>query len=276
MKTSGTLARAAISALVALGFSLNAQADWQSVYSNDFNGGMSAQVSGGGFLKSVSGYAGVGQQGNQFSGQYLVNDTGCYNFRCNSLTAPSVPTTLTLTNLPAHTAISLSFLLAIRDSWDGSYYAPNPRMEFANHDYFNVSVDGVRLFSETFTTWPDANYVQSYVAPTGGLLTPIARNYDGNAYLDDAYDMGLDPRFQSIAHSGSTLTISFWADGSGWQGRTNGNPTCVSDNCSDESWGIDNLRVSILAAPVPEPESAAMMLAGLAVLGTLSRRRRAG
>jgi hypothetical protein len=38
--------------------------------------------------------------------------------------------------------------------------------------------------------------------------------------------------------------------------------------------GIDNLRTAPIAAPVPEPETYAMLLAGLGLLGAFSRRRR--
>jgi hypothetical protein len=69
------------------------------------------------------------------------------------------------------------------------------------------------------------------------LLTgTVPYNYAGGVFTDTAYDMGIDPSFQTIAHSGSTLTISFWADGPGWQGLTNGNRGgCTVDSCSDES-----------------------------------------
>jgi hypothetical protein len=266
MKANGgvQLLLAAVSALAIS----SANAAWVDVYSNDFNAGASPQITGAGNLQAVQGYAGIGTVGNQFSGQYLVNSTGCA-FGCggplNPAQSPS-PTVLTLNNLPAHSAIQISFLLAIRDSWDGSYYAPTPQTNFANHDYFNVAIDGVAYFSETFSfRLNDPQYIFSYVAPVGGLLTPGALlNRDENtSYPDLAYDMGLDSRFQSIAHSGSSLTLSFFASGAGWQGGT------------DESWGIDNLRVSVLTLPdpqpVPEPETWLMVLAGLGVLARIRR-----
>lgn len=271
--------RTTILALVTLGACANAQAGWTTVYSNDFESGLSGQISGAGMLAPVSGYAGLGSSGNQFSGSYLVNDTGSMWHQTRP--APGTATTLTLTGLPGHTAISLSFLLAIRDSWDGSYYAPNPNLDLANYDYFNVAIDGNKVFSETFgfrtpTQYP--GYVQSYVAPVGGLLTSgYGTNLGGNfGYPDSAYDMGKDPLFQSIAHTGSSLTISFWADGAGWQGGL------------DESWGLDNLRVSLLEtetppsppptttptpAPNPLPVPGTLLLTATALLGLgLSRR----
>lgn len=272
MSLCGKALRAASLALVIGGISLNADAAWTTVYTNNFDSGPSAEISGAWALSPVAGYAGVGAAGNQFSGLYLVNDTGSVWQQANP--TQSTPTRITLTGLPNHTAISLSFLLAIRDSWDGSYYAPNPALQFANYDYFNVAIDGVKVFSNTFgfrTIMQVPGYVQSYMPPAGGLLTGTggnATNLGGNlAYPDSAYDMGKDPLFQSIAHTGSSLSISFWADGPGWQGG------------QDESWAIDNLRVSLLqtdtappsANPIPEPGT--LLLSSAAFLGMILRRR---
>lgn len=237
---------------VALAATCNAHAAWVDIYSNDFNSGMPAEISGAGSLKAVQGYAGVGHPGNQFSGQYLVNSTGC--LFCISPQQPTA-TAFTLAGLPQHTAIRVSFLLAIRDSWDGDVgMAP---------DIFNVSVNSVGYFSETFSD-NRPGWTYSYVAPPEGLLTPGTANYDENpVWPDIAFDMGLDPRFQSIAHSSDTLTLSFFAGGAGWQGGT------------DESWGIDNLRISIFTAAtaVPEPGSVALLSAALGLLGVMQRRR---
>lgn len=40
--------------------------------------------------------------------------------------------------------------------------------------------------------------------------------------------------------------------------------------------GLDNVSVEAVAAPVPEPETYAMMLAGLGLLGVVARRRKQG
>jgi hypothetical protein len=41
----------------------------------------------------------------------------------------------------------------------------------------------------------------------------------------------------------------------------------------DEAWGLDNVVLTATVAPVPEPESYALMLAGLGLLGLITRRR---
>ncbi len=78
----------------------------------------------------------------------------------------------------------------------------------------------------------------------GGLLTP--RPYSDLGFLstgpanalDSAWDLSLDPVFQNIPHTASTLTIDIFADGAGFQGGAN------------ESFGIDNLNVVLNGVPV--------------------------
>ena len=194
------------------------------------NNGMTFQISGAGELTSVAGLAGRGIAGNVFSGNLLRNDTGTYG------TAPGQKTVLTLMGLPQHTNVSIRFLLAIIDSWDGSARYP------ASPDYFNVAVgDGggttTKIFTDTFDTeygfnGGDAGFADTQNYPRGAnqIIGPTNLNL-GSSYLDEAYDMGMEPRFQNIAHTSSTLVVEFWADGGGWQGG------------NDESWGIDNLEV---------------------------------
>jgi hypothetical protein len=68
--------------------------------------------------------------------------------------------------------------------------------------------------------------------------------------------MNSEPSLQNIPHTASSVTISFFASGAGWQGG------------NDESWGLDNLSVGI---NVPEPT----MLGSLGLLAAaLGARRR--
>ena len=188
------------------------------VYSTDFESGASAEWSGITATESVQLYAGHG-----FAGRFLRNPN-----------APS-PTTLTLTDLPAHDGISLTFLLAIIDSWDGGTTCG------AGPDTFNVRIDGVLYFSRIFEN--SGCGIQTYVPPPH---VELARHQHlgfgvGTFFGDSAYNMGLDPLFRSIPHTNDSLTIEFFQ-------------TTVGAN--DESWAIDNLEVALLgvtgSAPIAE------------------------
>ncbi len=213
-----------------------------TVFQTDFDTALPSQISGGSAsLTGVQQYAGLGPSGNQFVGSFLRSMTGNV-------------VTLNLTGLQAHSAIGVGFLFAAIDSLDGT--GPN----FPEGDYFKVTLDGQTIFRESFAN-ATPGQVQSYVPPAGGEL---ARRVDlgfsgpGSFYTDSAYNLAIDPRFSSIAHTGSTATFTFQIEGEGNQ------------DLNDESWAMDNLRVSVSA--VPEPETYAMLLAGLAVVGTVARR----
>ena len=167
-------------------------------------------------------------------------------------------TRLTLTGLPAHTSVDVNFLLAIIDSWDGT--GPNTFQP----DYFNVAVDGVSVFSETFTNVGGSS--QSYQPTAAGVrLTTGVFDHGFSLFPnvgDSAYNMGLEPRLHNIAHTASTLTIEWFASGAGWEGGTN------------ESWAIDNVQVvlnGVTPAPtraVEDPPDAWRPTTGLTVVGS--------
>ena len=220
----------------------------QLVFASDFDSSVPAAVNPGtALLTGVQGYAGLGQAGNQFGGQFL-----------RSATANKV--TLTLAGLPTHDALSVQFLFAAIDSLDGTG-------SFPSGDYFRIDIDGVTRFRESFANATDQQ-IQSYLPPAG---VQLARQVDlgfggpGGYYRDSAYDLGADPAFQHFAHSGSSVTIEFWMEGEGLQ------------SLDDESWAMDNLRVTAFNAstpPIPEPSTYALMLGGLTAMAWLARRRR--
>ena len=218
------------------------------VFQTDFNGALATQITpGNALLTGVQNYAGLGPAGNQFGGNFLRSETGNI-------------VTLKLTNLPTHDTISLAFLFAAIDSLDGTG-------TFPAGDFFKIVFDGATLFSESFANATDSQ-IQSYVAPAG---VQLARRVDlgfsgpGGFYTDSAYDFGADPRFSNFAHSASSATIQFYIFGPGNQ------------ELSDESWAMDNLRVSVqtrdVSNAVPEPRSTALVGLGLAGLAFLRRRR---
>lgn len=221
--------------LLALAVGLPASPHAEVVFSCDFESGLPPQITGQGVqIESVQGLAGLGAPGNQFGGSLL-------RYHTQTL----YDTTLTLTDLPPHTHVSLGFLLALIDSWDGT-------------ELMQVVVDGQLLFSNWFqlATGDDSGYLP----PPGGLLSAgTNRGWSVGSYYnhDRALDLSLEPAFIAIPHTAATLTV-VWRLGAvsggaaaNWQGGT------------DESWAIDNLAVSVggatSAAPLPST--------GIALLG---------
>ena len=214
-----------------------------NVFFSDFDSSLPAAVTpGSATLTVVQGYAGLGSGSDVFGGNFLRSETGNI-------------VTLTLNNLPQHSAISVGFLFAAIDSLDGTGSYPSG-------DFFRVTLDGTQIFRESFANAVPSQ-IQSYVPPAGGEL---ARHVDlgfsgpGSYYTDSAYNMNLEPSFQNIAHTGTSATFTFQIEGVGIQ------------DLNDESWAMDNLRVSVTA--VPEPSSYALLLAGLGLLGVAGRRQK--
>lgn len=214
-----------------------------TVFFSDFDSPLPAAVTpGSATLTGVQGYAGLGSGSDVVAGSFLRSETGNI-------------VTLTLNNLPQHTAISVGFLFAAIDSLDGTGSYPSG-------DFFRVTLDGTQIFRDSFANAVPSQ-TQSYVPPAGGEL---ARRVDlgfsgpGSYYTDSAYNMNLEPSFQNIAHTGTSATFTFQIEGIGIQ------------SLSDESWAMDNLRVSVTA--VPEPASYALLLAGLGILGLAGRHHK--
>ena len=186
------------------------------VFSNGFDGAMPAELEPRiATLERVQGYAGLGPPGNQFGGSFL-----------RSPTANLV--VLKLTDLPPHDTIGVSMLFAAIDSLDGSG-------TFPSGDFFDVFLDGINVFHESFANALESQ-VQSYVPPPGGVL---ARRRDlgfggpGGYFTDSAYDFGVDARFKGLSHTADTATFVFRLAGEGAQ------------TLKDESWAIDNLAVFV-------------------------------
>ena len=198
------------------------------VFSTDFSAGLPAELTGPGVqVEPCQGLAGLGAPGNQFGGNVLRYHTQALH-----------ETTLTLTDLPAHTEVSLSFLLALLDSWDGT-------------ELMEVLVDGQLLFSHWFQlALGDAS---SYDAPPGALLSAGTNlGWSAGSYYgrDRAYDLSVEPAFSGIPHTASTLTVT-------WRlGAVSGGAAQNWQGGMDESWAIDNLVVATgggtSAAPLPD------------------------
>ena len=82
----------------------------------------------------------------------------------------------------------------------------------------------------------------------------------GGFFTDSAYNLGADPVFSNIPHTGSSLTLEFIIEGVGVQ------------DINDESWAMDNLRVSVV---VPEPSTWALCSLGLLIVCGCAWRKQA-
>ncbi len=197
-----------------------------TAFFTNFDNGVPTQLSGTTTTVPVQGYAGIGTGANIFGGNLLQNATGG-----NSV--PQTPSTLTLTNLPTHTSVDINFLLAIINSWGGPTGA-------LSVDFLNIRVDGVTFFRNGFDNQVGGTN-QTYFPPVGVQLTPLPLVELGFPTTapspDSAWNIGLDPQFNNIPHTASTLMISFFADGVGFEGATN------------ENFGIDNLEVILNGVP---------------------------
>ena len=189
------------------------------VFYSDFENGIPPAFSGVATEAATQGFAGLAGFSNTFL-RNASNPTASGD--------PALSTRLTLTGLPEHDSVDIGFLLGLIDAWDGG----NSFFGLFDPDVFNVSVDGVVVFSETFDS---VERDQSYSAPAGGELQFNANLGFGNE-RDSAYDMSLEPDLQRIPHSSSTLTIEWFASGDGYR-------TVVANEREQESWGIDNVSV---------------------------------
>ena len=186
------------------------------VFSTEFESGLPPEFSApGSVIEGVQGYSGLGPVGRRFGGNFL---------RYTSV--PLLPTTLTVRNLPPHDHLSVKFLLAIIDSWDGT-------------ELMQIWVDGSLRFGHRFSL-ALADTTTYFPAPPGAILS-MGTNLgfsSGGYYLHDrAYDLGVEPAFLDLPHTADTVVVA-WTIGavSGpaadqWQGG------------SDESWAIDAISI---------------------------------
>lgn len=247
MRKSVIIAVACVCAMIAA----EAKATTITAYSSGFDAaatvapGVTASLTGG-LVQSVQGLVGLGNGGNVFGGNFLSSFDPAFG--------PTSSATLILSNLPSHSSINITGLLAAMDTWDSDAGAV-----CCSPDYFQILVDGVLVFQDTYNNIQGSNN-------NINLLTDIGAGYQErgfntfDAFSDQAFD--LENELANILHSSSTLTISFVGTGGGWE---------FGDN---ESWGVDNLLVGLNSASgVPEPVTFSMLGAGLLGIGLLRRNR---
>jgi hypothetical protein len=136
--------------------------------------------------------------------------------------------TLTLRNLKPHTRATVTFDLYILKSWDGN----NPNY---GPDRWSLSVQGgPTLLDTTFSNNPKTgeydlslqNYPVANSAPQAGAAVVNTLGY--KFFGDSIYRLSC-----TFDHAGNTLALNF--SSSLFEGK----------GIADESWGLDNVRVSI-------------------------------
>ena len=235
------LAAATFAALLAA-----APAGAQVVYSNDFDG--SVTTAGGVGVVINNG----GATGTATGGTWNANGWK-NNFLINASVNPITTTEFAFSGLGAHTSISLAGVVGMLDSWDSTNGSPAP-------DLLQVLVNG-----NVVATFTAANASGSITDAQGGTIIGQNVQADSHMFYNDTLVDFTGSSWATFAHTGSTLTIGFRAAGAGWQGG------------EDESWGLDNFRVTAVNATtggVPEPATWAMMLVGFGAVGGVLRSRR--
>jgi hypothetical protein len=158
--------------------------------------------------------------------------------------------------------IDLTFNLAIIDTWDGT------NASWGSPDYFNYALDGNVIFSETFINYANLNsqtYHGSAPITWGSSNFAMYNSY----HPDSAYMITLS----GLTSAAGSHTLSFFASGSGWQGSYNPSHPEWIPNPWDESFAVDNIRVSYQDnVSVPEPST--ILLLGIGFLGMVTSKRR--
>jgi hypothetical protein len=230
-------------------FLLSSNAMAQQVYSNDFSGGAGAEWSSN--ATAMANGEVFLAEGNEGSG-------------------PGT-NTLTLTNLPSHDSVTVSFDLYIIESWDGN-------AEFCcGPDTWQLSADGSLVFISNFANYTDGgNQTQAYpaeIAPNGpGATNPPGTGASAEGHLGfppgDFTDRTYSLSF-TIPHSADTVSLAF----TGGEDQAPG----------DEGWGLDNVVVTVAtsapvvdAAPVPmtNPLALALIVILLGTVGFVALRSR--
>jgi hypothetical protein len=165
---------------------------------------------------------------------------------------------LTLSSLPAHTSVTVSFDLFIIQTWDGNDTSAGP-------DIWDLSVAGGptllhttfqnphNLFASSGQAYPDMYPGGQHPSGTGAAEINTLGYVDQGPLHLGPMDMVYELKF-TFADADSVLALDFSA----------------SDlEASNEYWGIDNVVVTI-----PEPSSLALAIVGVTTVGLGLRRPR--
>lgn len=179
--------------------------------------------------------------------------------------------TLSLGGLGTHGFVTVEFDLYLLRSWDGA------ATDYGS-DFFGLRADGNPLFRETFSNGhptPGQSFCGGAgpCAPMTGASERYSLGYTFDNWVPGTHPAGYSEWMDSVyhlsftfAHQAGSLQLAFFGEGLQplWVQRGNG-------GYWDESWGLDNVHVSL--QPVPEPHTWVMLLAGFLLLGAVARRR---
>ena len=221
------------------------------VYVNDFNAAVGTtypECASSGYTNSAN-RAGTVAAG---SGPQLVATVASPNGKQRFLgefggrvivTAPPYETvTLTLHNLKPHTSMTVSFDLYVLKSWDGNNARYGP-------DRWRLRVEnGPTLLDTTFSNNPkpgvDLSRQNYPVANSPQQTDAVSTNTLGYSFYGDSiYHFTFN-----FPHAGDTLILNF--SSSLFEGKGTG----------DESWGLDNVRVSSNSDVGERPGNQAQLL----------------
>lgn len=219
--------------------------EWTSSgYSNSANrAGTVAAGSGPQTVATVASPNGRQRFLGEFGGPVIV---GAPPYDPQHFVTVEEPITLTLRDLKPHTFVTVAFDLYVLKSWDGNNRTYGP-------DRWRLRVqDGPTLLDTTFSNNPKTgadlsqqNYPVANSPQQSGAVSVNTLGY--TFYGDSIYHLSFN-----FPHTADTLVLNFWS--SLFEGK----------GTEDESWGLDNVRVSS-NSDAPIATSAASPSAGLAV-----------
>lgn len=150
-----------------------------------------------------------------------------------------------------------------------------------------TGVSNTLSYGDIATSWASAPVNGTLEFLTLGFATPV---YSTGAVIRETYGNGFVYKVDAVDTLGALHNVWTGTDGSlpgtpvdfsvVWNAtsfQTAGLKIYVNTNHNMSAWEeIDSVKlVGQLTAPVPEPETYAMLLAGLGVMGAVARRRKA-
>lgn len=132
-------------------------------------------------------------------------------------------------------------------------------------DIFTLNVNGTDILSGTFNMG-GGGASQLFTAPAGTTWSTVTTGCAASC-TDVTWQGGQTTVSVSIALVAGLNNVAFSYDS---PTSFNGNSTAGPQGTGDEGWGLGQVNISA----VPEPDTYAMILAGVGLIGYVSQRRR--